>query len=482
MLPKDKDLLLKEKVKLYNNIAKLNDCEGRLLAELEVYPTPRIVWEFEMLGDAQCNFPFWSCTDSDALLIGHCFSIEKPIVSGPPAIGLGPLKALKGDTAQAFYGELEDAVHHLTFYLPNTRFQSISKHQDRLLNVLKDPKSNREKGWEEERLYIDLPLDDIWSVSLEIRTDAIDWLSKHRNRGTFVTTVGQLYQHKYQAMKPETLSELQTITLKNALVRLNHFSRLLSYANGGYTGPLYIEGHRFTQDRSNPWETSSVVLAYTTTPLEQLCHSWITYESDLRAYIGCLTTFERMRQNPIWEETFDFTLIQYFQAMRGRMAWQVMASAAGAALERLSYTILVEDETNSTKKANCALLFGISGKERQNAQQRWNLGKGPGQEDISVTGKRLRLLLERIGITKSRGYDDIDDVPLFLEVRNDAVHPRTGSITVEQRWKLINQAIQWIDEVLLWRIGYRGKYLDRIQQRGNSTTPRYDLTLRDSSW
>ena len=159
-----------------------------------------------------------------------------------------------------------------------------------------------------------------------------------------------------------------------------------------------------------------------------------------------------------------------------------MASAAGAALERLSYTILVEDETNSTKKANCALLFGISGKERQNAQQRWNLGKGPGQEDISVTGKRLRLLLERIGITKSRGYDDIDDVPLFLEVRNDAVHPRTGSITVEQRWKLINQAIQWIDEVLLWRIGYRGKYLDRIQQRGNSTTPRYDLTLRDSSW
>jgi hypothetical protein len=162
------------------------------------------------------------------------------------------------------------------------------------------------------------------------------------------------------------------------------------------------------------------------------------------------------------------------------MAWQVMASAAGAALERLSYTILVEDETNAAIKAKCELLFDIG--QSNAARKGWNLGRNPGQEEISVTGKRLRLLLERIGLTKSRGYNDIDDVPSFLEVRNDAVHPRVGSMTIEQRWKLINQAIQWIDEVLLWRIGYRGKYLDRIQQRGNSTTPRYDLTLRDSSW
>lgn len=55
-------------------------------------------------------------------------------------------------------------------------------------------------------------------------------------------------------------------------------------------------------------------------------------------------------------------------------------------------------------------------------------------------------------------------------------------MTIDQRGKLINQGIQWIDEVLLWRLGYNDKYLDRTQQPGNSTTPRYDLSLRDSSW
>ena len=44
-----------------------------------------------------------------------------------------------------------------------------------------------------------------------------------------------------------------------------------------------------------------------------------------------------------WVETFYFVLIQYFQATR-LGDWQIAASAAGAALERLSYQILVGDE------------------------------------------------------------------------------------------------------------------------------------------
>jgi hypothetical protein len=57
MIPKIQDLILKKKVKLYNNIAQTNDCVGRLLSELEVYHTPRIIWEFEMIGEANCDFP-----------------------------------------------------------------------------------------------------------------------------------------------------------------------------------------------------------------------------------------------------------------------------------------------------------------------------------------------------------------------------------------------------------------------------------------
>jgi hypothetical protein len=483
MLPRDKDLILKEKVKLYNNIARINDCEGRLLAELQVYPTPRIIWEFEMLGNVQCNQPNIYQLNP---LIGYWFSINNPIWGGT-ANDVG-LQAIRGASTQALYGDMEDVAHRFTFYLPNTRFQNLSVFQGQLVLTLREMDSDRVVEEGDGGRYIESPLDDTWSIRLDIRIDALDWLNPdNRNIGTRITTIGQLYQPTYNPGQPEGFSELQTISLNKALERLKHLSRFLSYANGGYIGPLYIEGQQHSRDQfnRNVVQTScAVALAFQTTPLEQLGYSWVTLESDLMIYMECFPTVERMMQNPSWQETFDFTLAQYFQATRPMTVWQVVASAAGAALERLGYTILVEEETNATTKTNIEFLFGVPQPKpvKKQAREYWNLGDAPGQENISPTGKRLRLLLERIGLTQARDYNDIDDVQSFLDVRNDAVHPRVGNMTIEQRGKLINQAIQWIDEVLLWRFGYSSQYLDRIQQPGSSTTPRYDLSLRDSSW
>ena len=36
MIPSSKDLILQKKVKLYNNLANIDNCQGRLLAELEI--------------------------------------------------------------------------------------------------------------------------------------------------------------------------------------------------------------------------------------------------------------------------------------------------------------------------------------------------------------------------------------------------------------------------------------------------------------
>jgi len=91
----------------------------------------------------------------------------------------------------------------------------------------------------------------------------------------------------------------------------------------------------------------------------------------------------------------------------------------------------------------------------------------------------------------------MQDVQTFLDVRNDAVHPKVGGMTLDRRWRSIFQGIQWIDEVLLWRLGYDGKYLDRITSAAirfpvaGSTpitlstleiTPRYDVSSRDPNW
>ena len=78
--------------------------------------------------------------------------------------------------------------------------------------------------------------------------------------------------------------------------------------------------------------------------------------------------------------------------------------------------------------------------------------KGSG-EYLSQVGIRLSCLLERVGLTQDQ---DADAIQSFLDVRNDSVHPRVSSMTIDQHSQLIGKAIQWVDEILLWRIGYNG--------------------------
>ncbi|NJM74295.1 MAG: hypothetical protein HC862_31920 [Scytonema sp. RU_4_4] len=439
-----------------------------------------------MLGNVQCHFPSLSFdSNTKNSLIGHNFSIEQSICTGDSYNAVGPLRAIRGATAQAVYGDMEDTAHIFIFYLPNTRFQYKSVGQEILRKTLKEVGSDIEVGSENGGKYVRSAIDKIWSIRLDIRIDALNWLNlQNRNTGTLITTVGTLYQPKDKSIEPETLSELQTITLSNALEHLKNLSYFLSYANGGYIGPLYIEGYKYTQNRLHPIQTScAVALAFETTPIEQLCSSWVTVESNLKLYMECFPAFERMMQNLTWRETIDFTLTQYFQATRPGMPWQVVASAIGAALERLSYTILVEEESDTNKKADFELLFDTFDKDKRNrADKRWKMDDKYKKTDgkyLSWTGIRLSLLLERIGLVADKNPDNIQS---FLNIRNDAVHPRVSIMTIEQRWKFIKQTIQWIDEVLLWRLGYSSKYLDRTQQWESSTLPRYNLSLRDSSW
>ncbi|MBP5976911.1 hypothetical protein HW132_30360 [Brasilonema sp. CT11] len=395
-----------------------------------------------MLGNVQCNFPSLSLdSNTKNPLIGHCFSIEQPICTGDSSSIVGPLRAIRGATAQAVYGDMEDTAHIFIFYLPNTRFQYNSVRQEILIKILKEVGSDTEVGWDNGGRYVQSAIDNIWSIRLDIRTDALNWLNpQNRNTGSLITTVGTLYQLEDKSIEPETLSELQTITLSNALEHLKNLSYFLSYANGGYIGPLFIEGYEYTQNRLHPIQTScAVALAFETTPIEQLCSSWVTVDSDLKLYMECFPAFERMMQNLTWRETIDFTLTQYFQATRPGMPWQVVASATGAALERLSYTILVEEESDTNKKADFELLFDTFDKQgkRNRADKRWKMDDEYKKTDgkyLSWTGIRLSLLLERIGLVADTNPDNIQS---FLNIRNDAVHPRVSIMTIEQRWKFI---------------------------------------------
>jgi hypothetical protein len=263
----------------------------------------------------------------------------------------------------------------------------------------------------------------------------------------------------------------------DAVRRAEQLCLLFRFANAGQLGPLYIEGKSISADPLSEDTVAAMAMVWQTTPIEQLGHSWINTHSDLATYLGCFPALERMLKVSHWEETLFSILTWYEQAMQDK-AWQIVANALGTLLETLSYMILVLDESNPNDKANYAMLFDfqISGK----CKTHWNLGHGVGQQG-SAAKKRTKLLLERIGLTTQRGHNDVTDVSDFLHIRNDATHPKTTGQGQTRRDEVLTQARMWVDEILLWRLGYNGMYMDRRQNQF-STEPRYDLKSRDPNW
>jgi hypothetical protein len=470
MIPSSKDLILQKKVKLYNNLANIDNCQGRLLAELEIYPNPRIVWEFEVLGDTT-NFPYLAHTNNvkSLTLSGHAFLIEQELgVSNNFETAIGPRNALRGSTKKAIYGDLQNFAKFFVFYLSNTVYQSRRS----------DQKS------EDNRYSIDVPIDKLWNIHLCIDPDSIEWLNpKNRNTGTLITAVGTLDSSSSNSDISQNLSENREITLENAVKRIQDICLLLSYINGGYVGLLYVEGYQ-RDARNTPIFSSALALSSQTTPLEKIGLSWFTNNSSLKNFLECIPVFEKIIENDSWRETFDFVLIQYFQAIQaGLVGWPVIASAVGAALERLSYMILVLEEPDLAKKNINELLFTQNEGEKQKQYNGEFKNKDEYKKQdgkyLSRTGIRLLCLLNSIGLTEDNNPDIVQS---FLDTRNDAVHPKVSNITLDKRKKTIVKAIQWIDEVILWRIGYSGQYRDRTQAMESSIKPRYNLTLRDSNW
>jgi len=153
---------------------------------------------------------------------------------------------------------------------------------------------------------------------------------------------------------------------------------------------------------------------------------------------------------------FQLILIWYFQAIQPQTAqirgkpWPVVANAVGAALERLSVTILKRE-----------------------------LNVSPG----SSARERIGNLLRRVGITQSGGCCDARYVGSFVDIRNDATHPKpTFAMSPEERDQVLHRAIQWVEEVLLWRLGYDGEYQGNTQSYDVQIGPRYNLSTRESSW
>lgn len=465
----DKDLVgQQENVQLFNNIGHLDNLEGRLTVWLTINQTPRINWEFET-ARGEYNFDFL-CSNSPPQTLTSWdgsdpqFVVEKPTVT----FRGGQRRQSRGYAEQAVYGDINADAHCFDFYLPNTDFlrEATGSDLDAITKALKC-----------KSFVVEISND--WSVELSTNQDALDWLKPEvQNRGSMITLKVRLFQTKQPSTK---IQDLLSISLYGASKILSDLCLMLSYVNGGYIKPIYTIAKKFVNletDRIVIEDVASLAQAPLIVPQEELGQGFIRRFGikDFLDFVQCFPAFQRMLQTPHWSEKWIVLLEWYFQAIprtfgrRRNVLSPVVANALGTLLENLARIILVDEE--------------------QSTQQRSSNDKLPAKG-------RIKALLNRIGISGEDAF-----VGCFVAIRNNSTHAKTEAIKLSEQaisetdsetkqWEVIFRAVQWVDEVILWRLGYGGQYIERnlkssqgIQLRYSSQSiqPRYDLSLRDPSW
>jgi hypothetical protein len=445
----DKDLVgQQENVELFNNIGHLDNLEGRLTVWLTINQTPRVHWEFET-ARGEYNFDSLSFDPPPQKLTSWDGS-DPQLVIGKPTFTFrgGQRRQSRGYAEQALYGDINAGAHYFDFYLPNTDFLREATASD-LAAITKALKC--------ESFVVKISND--WSVELSTNQDALDWLKpEFQNRGSMITLKVRLFQTKQPSAK---IQDLLSISLSDASKILSDLCLMLSYINGGYTKPIYAIAKKFVgmeTDRIVVEDLASLSEAPLIVPQEELGQGCIRYfgMKDLLDFIQRFPTFQRMLQTPHWKEKWIVLLEWYFQAIprasgrRRNVLLPVVANALGTLLENLARIVLVEEGTFSNNQF----------------------------KQLSLKD-RINELLSRLGIV-----GDNLVVDNFVAIRNNSTHAKSTalSLTDMQQWEVVQKAVQWVDEVVLWRLGYGGQYRERSLYSIQGIQPRYDLSQRDPSW
>jgi len=460
------DVILKEQLVIYKNQGRFAKIEGGLSVYYEFFPAPAIFWEFEVFNkdDAALEIKTGNATGELAYPFeGHQLIIPKPW-SGSPRGDNSPRRSIgfirHGNAPMVFLGKKDLLGKTFNFWLPNAKFQYYGMFHNFVVKDVSHRAPNSPGGLvlgydgSVREGFMQTTIAGKIKLSLHTPVEAINWLKSSSSTGTYLTTAG-------------TIEVDAAISIVEAADLLNYISHLLSFANGGFIGPLIVEMTPTSFEKDYPTQYT----AYAIDSIERIGGSWLGPESSTTTLLECLPTYQKMIKTPYWGRDFELILIWYFQALqpqglqiRGK-PWPITANALGAVLEKLASIILVEEmgiiSESDFKKRN----FRFEDKIRR-------LLKAIGIRDVGPkyeTGNPIN--------------GSKDSVWWFVEMRNDATHSRSNRTWTESEVSVISEnAMQWVEEVLLWRLGYRGKYLDRSRKSWVSIDPRYDLSLRDPSW
>jgi hypothetical protein len=459
MYPHEADMLLIPTILLYNNIATFRGVIGRLSVTLNLQPAPSIKWEFESVDPLREDVLSWGLRAEEPI-IGPFVEIEEPYLAARDDVHVLPgLHKLHGIAITARIGVAHVETASYSFYLPNLRLlRNIHLGDEMWFEEQTVVRASSEEhlllpGAQPNRIIVRAELDSNWGISLDIGQRAQEWLSDPMQTGTQLTTIGSLYSlsGRDHVEKPQ----IANISIGEAKRKLEHLGYLLSFANGGYVNALYLRGYTSEHDRR---QYCAKAISYEITPIELIGDTWFTDESNLKAYLACYHALEKMLATDYWKDLFPLLLIWYFQAIQPQniqvatKPWQVSANAVGAALERISMIILAEE-------------FGQSYPRQPKAAD------------------KIKALLKTTGLLNKTWHHREATVEDFVRVRNDATHAEQKSnLPTDERYRMVQIGIMWLEEVFLWRLGYSGKYGSRGNELRTSVDHRYDLSKRKPEW
>lgn len=450
----DNKIILKKNIDVYDNQVNIGILSGRINVKHEIYPAPAIFWEFESFNSIeQADFYTKPPFISKNLLIKQ-YSFGKINQESTNLKKTGNI--ITGSAAKVYVGKRSLKGNLFSFYLPNAKFQElgITGKDFTVKETLYKQGDSKTKFCSKFREgFLETEICNELILTLYTPIEAIEWLESSRSIGTNITTIGSLEIRNNE------------ITIFKAVKLLEDISYLLSFANGGYIEPVIVcmEPKQFSHVKESPIQ----YCAYAIDAIEIIGSTWLCSESDTSTFLNCLPSFQKMMKSSQWEHNFNLVLTWYFQAIQSQgiqlfgKPWPIVANALGAALEKLSDIILVEEKKIfSRNKYNN---FCLETKIRKTLETIGIRNIGPKFND-SVEGPK-------------------DAIWWFKEIRNDATHSKSKrEWTKEEVDVILGNAIQWIEEILLWRLGYKGNYRDRSKGNQFSTQPRYNLSTREIIW
>lgn len=461
MYPLERELFSKSRIRLYNNLGTIGEATGRLSVSLQIAPYSDLIWEFEQLGKQEHILDLEGLNQNNALNPrGVDFTLEGLQLYGSSHLKDQRLFA-RGGAQRAVLGNSSEKGQHFKFYIPNLISHAVSKTQKITQSTKTQNGELLSKSHDGNETRVSS--DEQWEIVILTRLESLNWILATRNskqHGLNITTTLELRLKNLGNRESLEPNLLPALSIDEALKKIYPILKLLRISNGGHVSPSYSLASRYSK-KDHPEERLHLIAVCATasarknTDMHNLDQTWLCRTSDFAKYLECHLAISKMLLNACWRDTLTDHMVFYQQIVQNK-SMIVWANSIGCLLERLIYAIVVEDTSS----------FKIS----------------KGDWDMIGSKQRITKMLEIMGITTTRGFDDQNNVSDFINIRNDSTHANTlSNLSLEEKGHILTRARTWIEEILLWRIGYNSGYRLHLNNQ-RMLEPRYDLSTRDPSW